>query len=441
MAIARKFMRERPHIARALHVILAAQRVHAHARTPDIAGHHRKVCNADHSGRALAMLGHAQPVIDRAIAAQSEQTRRSPHLFCRNAGQQLHSFGRVVGAAYELGVVLELVPIAAVADEGFVKQTFGHNHMRQRRHYGDVGAGGQREVMGCLDMRAVDHFGPARIDHDQLCPFAQALLQAACKDRMARGGVCANDDNDIGFFNRVKVLRPGRGAKRLPQPVTGGRMADARAGIRIIVHKYGAGQFLHQIGFFIGAARGRNHTDRVPSVGVDQPLHPVRGKAHRLIPRYFLPRIVDVLADHRVQDAVLVAGIAISEATLHAGVATVGLAVLVGDHPHQFIAAHLGLEGTSNAAIGAGSDDRTLGRADLDDRLFLQCRGRACLHASAARHAIRRQRGIGFRAKGHAAVKATAFDGQREGALHLFAGTHTARADDTLLRIIAEVRV
>ena len=31
-------------------------------------------------------------------------------------------------------------------------------------------------------------------------------------------------------------------------------MADARAGIRIVVHEYGAGQFLHQIGFFIGAA-------------------------------------------------------------------------------------------------------------------------------------------------------------------------------------------
>ena len=387
------------------------------------------------------MFGHTQPVVDRAVTPQRKQAGRRAHLFRRNTGQKLHGLGGVVGLADKFGVVLEFIPIAAVADEAFVKQTFGHNDMRQRRDNGDVGAGRQRKVVCRLDMRAFHHFGPARIDHYQLGTFAQPLLQAAGKDGVARNGVRTDDDNHIGFFHRIKILRPCRSAKGLAQPITGGRMADAGAGIRIIVHKHGAGQFLHQIGFFIGAARRGDHAHRMTPMLVDQTLHAVRGEGHRLIPRHFLPRIVDVLADHRVQDAILVAGIAIGEAALDAGMATVGLAVLVRDHPHQFVAAHLGFERTADAAIGAGGDDGTFRRADLDDRFFLQRGGRAGLHAGTAGHAIGRQRVVGFRPERHAAVKTTAFDGQREGALHLFAGTHAARADDALLRVIAEVRV
>ncbi len=43
MAVARQLVRERAHVARALHVVLAAQRVHSGAALADIAGDHRKV--------------------------------------------------------------------------------------------------------------------------------------------------------------------------------------------------------------------------------------------------------------------------------------------------------------------------------------------------------------------------------------------------------------
>ena len=71
--IARQLVRERAHVAGALHVVLAAQRVHADARPADIAGQHGEVGDRHDRGRALAVLGDAEAVIDRAVAARGDR--------------------------------------------------------------------------------------------------------------------------------------------------------------------------------------------------------------------------------------------------------------------------------------------------------------------------------------------------------------------------------
>ena len=356
MAVAGQFMRERAHIARALHVVLPAQRVHAHTGAADIARHHRQVGNADDRGRALGMLSHAQPVIDRTVSATRIKAGRCAHFIGLHARQQLHRFGRVLGLADKFGIVLEFIPIAAVADEIFVKEPLSHDHMGQGGDDRHVGARCKCQVVRCLDMRAFHHFGAARINHDQLGPLTQALFQAAGEDRVARDRIGPDHNDHIGLFYRIKVLRSSRGAQRLAQAVTRGRVADACAGVGVVVQEDRTGKFLHEIGFFVGAARRGDHADRMaPMIGNDA-LHAVRGKLHRLGPRHFFPRIVDAVADHRAKDAVFVAGIAVSKAALHAGMATVGLAVLVGRHAHQFIAAQFGLERTAHAAIRTSRD-------------------------------------------------------------------------------------
>ena len=69
VAVARIFVRERAHVARALHVVLAAQRVYADALAADVAGGHGEVCHAHHHGRALRMLGDAEAVEDAGVLA------------------------------------------------------------------------------------------------------------------------------------------------------------------------------------------------------------------------------------------------------------------------------------------------------------------------------------------------------------------------------------
>ena len=69
VAVARQLVREAAHVAAALHVVLAAQRVHPDAAAAEIAGRHGEVGDRHDRGAALAVLGHAEPVIDRAVAA------------------------------------------------------------------------------------------------------------------------------------------------------------------------------------------------------------------------------------------------------------------------------------------------------------------------------------------------------------------------------------
>jgi hypothetical protein len=83
VAIAGQLVREAAHVAGALHVVLAAQRIDADALAADVAGGHGEVGDGHHRGRALAVLGDAEAVVDRRVAALRIQPRRGAH---RRAG-------------------------------------------------------------------------------------------------------------------------------------------------------------------------------------------------------------------------------------------------------------------------------------------------------------------------------------------------------------------
>src|SRR5262249_45628396 len=203
----------------------------------------------------------------------------------------------------------------------------------------------------------------------------------------------------------------------------------------------GGDQLLHQGGLLVGAARGGDAADGQPAVLVLQALELGGDAADRVLPAHLAPRLVDALTHHRLQDALLVMGIAPGEAAFYAGMAAIGLAVLVGDHAHQLLAAHLGLEAAADTAIGAGRHYRMLWLADLDQAFLRQGRGRTGLHAGAARHALGAEEIVQRRAGRDFRIEAAVLDGEGEGALDLLAGAHAARADDAFRRIEGEVGV
>ena len=133
-------------------------------------------------------------------------------------------------------------------------------------------------------------------------------------------------------------------------------------------------------------------------------------------------------------------GVAPGEAALDAGMAAIGLAVLVRHHAHDFLAAHFRLEGAADAAIGAGGDEGMLGLADLDDGFFRQRRGRAGLHAGAAGHTFRAEKTFAHAGR-DATVETAARDRQCEGALNFLAGADAARADDAFRGVVGKIRV
>ena len=200
------------------------------------------------------MFGDTQPVIDRTIAAGGKETSGGAQFRRVNAGQQRRCLRRVAGVADEFSVMLEFVPVAALAYEFLIHQPLGHNHMRKGADHGDIRAGAQGQMMRRRNMRRFHQINPPWVDHDQLRTRAQSLLKAACKDRVAIRGIGPDHHNHICMLNRVEILRARACSKPLTQTIARGRMTNARASIGVVVAKNCARQFLHHVGFFVGAA-------------------------------------------------------------------------------------------------------------------------------------------------------------------------------------------
>src|SRR5690606_17577400 len=92
----------------------------------------------------------------------------------------------------------------------------------------------------------------------------------------------------------------------------------------------------------------------------------VSGILDGFFPAYFTPWVRGVGANHRFGDALLVRGIAPGKAAFYAGMAIVGFAALGGNHAHDLVTFHLGAEGATDTAVGAGGFHGVVGGAQLD---------------------------------------------------------------------------
>ena len=131
-------------------------------------------------------------------------------------------------------------------------------------------------------------------------------------------------------------------------------------------------------------------------------------------------------------------GVPKGKPAFHARVSLVCRATLVRHHPNDLVAFELGFERAAHTTISTGRYHTVLGLTLFYDRLFHQGCGRARLNAGATRHAIRVQERLVL-TRGNLGIKASAINCKREGALHLFAGTHTTRAHNTFAGIKGKI--
>ena len=240
-----------------------------------------------------------------------------------------------------------------------------------------------------LDVWRLDEIDLARIDDDEARAFAEAALHVGGEDRVRVGGIRADDHDHVGSFYGVKILGAGRRAESCLHSVSGGRMANPGAGVRIVVAEGGADHFLDEVGFFVRAARRRDAADGIdPVLGLDA-LEFTGGIVDGFVPRDLAPRIGEFGADHGLEDAIFVSRVAVGEAALDAGVAVIGFAVLIGRQADDFIAVQFRIERAAYAAVGAGGDDAAIGAASFGHGFFEQSIRRASLYASSAGNAFR----------------------------------------------------
>ena len=200
------------------------------------------------------MLGHAKPVIDGAIAARGIKPGSAPHVSRRNPGDGFHRFRRIHRLADEISPAGKLLWIATLGDISLGFQPFRENDMGEGVDHGHIGAGLQRQVKICFHMGRTHHVDAARIKDDELGAFTQAPFHARGENRMGIGGIGPDHQHHVAFIHRLEILRARRCAESLAQAIARRRMADAGAGIHIVVVKRGAHHFLHHEHFFIGAA-------------------------------------------------------------------------------------------------------------------------------------------------------------------------------------------
>ena len=110
------------------------------------------------------MLGHAEAVIDRAIAACRVEPRRCAQIGGRSAGKFLGRLGAILLFRNEGRPILEFIPVATFAHEGFVDETFRHDDMSERRDDRDIRARPQGKMIIRLDMRRAHQVDAARIN-------------------------------------------------------------------------------------------------------------------------------------------------------------------------------------------------------------------------------------------------------------------------------------
>src|SRR5204863_10044812 len=72
-------LREAAHVAAALHIVLSTQRIYADTAAADIAGGHGKIGDRHDSRAALAVLRHAEAIVDRTVPAGGVEARSEEH--------------------------------------------------------------------------------------------------------------------------------------------------------------------------------------------------------------------------------------------------------------------------------------------------------------------------------------------------------------------------
>ena len=126
-----------------------------------------------------------------------------------------------------------------------------------------------------------------------LAPCADAALDLRANHRMSSGRVAADDHDHVGVVDGVEVLGAGRSAESGAQAIAGGGVADAGAGVHVVVAEAAADQLLDEVGFFGRAARGGQAAQGVLAVLLLDALELGGDAADGLFPAHLTPRIGD----------------------------------------------------------------------------------------------------------------------------------------------------
>ena len=188
-----QLVRDRPHVAAALDVVLAAQRVEPRAEAADVPAEQAEVDQREDVVDGVVVLGDAERPADHAAVGPGERVRRLADHLGGHAGQPLALLER---ERLDGGRV-RLEALGRVVDEGAVAQAGMDDLARHRVRQRDVGADVEPEpAVGPLRRRRA-----ARVDDEEPGAVAHALEQVVEEDRVRLAGVRAPEEDHVGLLD------------------------------------------------------------------------------------------------------------------------------------------------------------------------------------------------------------------------------------------------
>ena len=177
------------HVAAALDVVLATERVDAAAVPPDVAGEQHERDQREDVVDRVVVLGDAERPADHRARRRREGVGQLADRLGRDAGLALGVLERV---RLDLGPV-GLEAVGRAVDELAVLEAGGDDLARDRVGQRDV----RPDVEAQPGVGPLRRRGPARVDRVQARAIADALEQVVEEDRMRLAGVAAPQDDQV----------------------------------------------------------------------------------------------------------------------------------------------------------------------------------------------------------------------------------------------------
>ena len=183
----------------------------------EIAGGHGEIGDRHDRRGALAVLGDAETVVDRAVAAGGIEARGAADRLGRHAGDRARPSSRAVlrlgdeGAQRSKASRSQRSRTKASSTRPSVTITCAPARSASRRWCRAAAPGDSLR----LDVRRCARYRCGADRSRSAWRPAQPLLHARGEDRMGVGRIGADDQDDVGLLDRIEVLRAGRGAEGL----------------------------------------------------------------------------------------------------------------------------------------------------------------------------------------------------------------------------------
>ena len=285
-------VRQRAHIAGALDVVLAAHRIDADVRFPQVAGEDRQAGQGTHRFDALPELGYAHPPQNHGVSGAGVQPRAFANLPGADAGDGFHRLRRI---AFD-DVAIRFEAFGTPGDEGFIVEIFFDNHLPDGVEQRNVGAVFQSQ-MQVGDARGFDF---TRIADDDFGPVAFGIEDVIRHDRVRIRRVIAENKHQIGIIDLGDGITHRAVADRLVQTCNRRAVSDACAAVDVIGTNNGARKFLHDVvGFIACGARRSGGLNRIRPVLRFYVAEAVCHVIERFLPGDGLQLTAAPAADHR----------------------------------------------------------------------------------------------------------------------------------------------